>query len=400
MGQSAVARMGGDHMPIHPSETAPILMVDDLPANLLALTGVLEPLGHELVCARSGAEAIRLAVEREFAVILMDAQMPTLDGLQTTRLLKEHPVTCHVPIIFLTAVSLEASHMFRGYESGAVDYIVKPFEPEILRSKVKVFVELFLRREQVRRQTELLHTERVARAEAEAKILAREEILAIVSHDLGNPIAAAAATMESVRRSAQASADGNLLRQSDRVLRALERMHRLVDDLLDASRIETDRLVIDKQRHDVLDIVNQAIDVLLPVAAERSLKLACSAPASALSAFCDRDRIFQVLSNLIGNAIKFSPEDGAIVLTVTVHDTEVELEVRDSGPGICPDDISHIFDRYWQAAGQHRRGLGLGLAIAKGIVQAHGGRIWVESRVGDGSTFHFTLPRAPTAAAS
>jgi signal transduction histidine kinase len=379
----------------HPSEAAAILLVDDLPANLLALTAFLEPLGHELACARSGAEAVRRALEREFAVILMDVQMPGLDGFQTTRLIKKHPATRHVPIIFLTAMNRDASNVFRGYEHGAVDYLVKPFEPDILRSKVSVFVELFVRREQVRKQAESLHAERIARAEAEAKIAAREEILAIVSHDLGNPITAAMAGTASLQRWARKLGDEKVQRQSDVVQRALERMGKLVTDLLDVSRIERDRLFIDKQRHELVDIVKQAMDVLLPIAAAKSQKLTCSLPEAPITVFCDRDRIYQVLSNLLGNAIKFAPEGSKIALALAQRAGEVELSVSDCGPGIGPGDLAHIFDRYWQAAVQKRQGLGLGLAIARGIVQAHGGRIWVESRLGSGCTFFFTLPIAP-----
>src|SRR5215471_12043255 len=157
----------------HSGASAAILLIDDLPANLLALRAVLEPLGHELVCARSGTEAVRLALEREFAVILMDVRMPGLDGFQTTRLIKNHPQLRHVPIIFLTAQTEDSSFIFRGYEHGAVDYLVKPFEPTILRSKISVFVEVFLRREQVHAQTEILQTERMTRIEAEAKMATR-----------------------------------------------------------------------------------------------------------------------------------------------------------------------------------------------------------------------------------
>jgi signal transduction histidine kinase len=376
----------------HPDDRAPILMVDDLPANLLALSAVLEPLGHELVCARSGAEGLRLALGREFAVILMDVQMPTIDGFQTTRLIKDHPKIRHVPIIFLTALDQDTSYILRGYEFGAVDYLVKPFRPEILRSKVSVFVELFLRREQIRRQAELLHAEQLARAEAEAKITAREEILAIVSHDLRNPISAALTTTEYFRRRAKLVGDGGVQHQTEILLRALDRMDRLVKNLLDASRIEADRLHVDKQRHNVVDVLSQAMDVLVPVAAEKSQQLSCSAPDAALSISCDRDRIYQVLSNLVGNAIKFSPEGSTIQLVVVARDAEIEFQVSDAGPGVSPADLPQIFDRYWQAAGETRRGLGLGLAIAKGIVQAHGGRIWADSQLGVGSTFHFTLP--------
>jgi signal transduction histidine kinase len=370
-------------------------MVDDIPANLLALTAILEPLGHELVSAQSGADALRLAMEREFAVILMDVQMPILDGFQTTRLIKKHPEARHVPVIFLTAINRDAVHTLRGYEYGAVDYLVKPFEPGILRSKVSVFVELFLRREQVRRQAELLQAERVARAAAEAKIAAREEILAIVSHDLGNPITAAFTGIALLQRWTRTVGDEKSRQQADLVQRALERMRSLVNDLFDVSRIEAGRLRIEKGPHDILEIVSQAVDLLLPIAAAKSQTLTCSLPDAGLTVLCDRDRIHQVLSNLVGNAIKFAPAKSGIALTLTVRSSDVECSITDSGPGIGPADIAYTFDRYWQAAGQERCGLGLGLAIAKGIVQAHGGRIWVASQLGVGSTFYFTLPRVP-----
>ncbi|HEX9295085.1 MAG TPA: hybrid sensor histidine kinase/response regulator [Polyangiaceae bacterium] len=372
---------------------AAILIVDDNPANLLALAAILEPLGHEIVSAHSGAEALRCALEREFAVALMDVQMPGMDGFQTTRLIKRHPAGRHLPIIFLTAIDRDTSHIFRGYEYGAVDYLVKPFEPHILRSKVSVFIELFIQRDQLRQQAELLHAERLARAQAEAKMMAREEILAIVSHDLGNPITAASTGAALLLRRGVATGDEAVQKQSAMVQRALERMHRLVNDLLDASRIEGGRLALDQQTHEASDIVRQAIDVILPIATARTQQLTCSVPDRPISVTCDRDRIYQVLSNLLGNASKFTPEGGRISAMLVEHDGEVEFGVEDSGPGIGVEDVPHIFDRYWQAAGRKRMGLGLGLAIAKGIVLAHGGRIWVESQLGSGSTFRFTLPK-------
>ncbi len=372
---------------------AAILIVDDHPANLLALAAILEPLGHEVVHAHSGAEALRHAFEREFAVVLMDVQMPDMDGFQTTRLIKRHPAGRHVPVIFLTAIDRDTLHIFRGYEYGAVDYLVKPFEPHILRSKVSVFVELFNQREQLRQQAELLHAERLARAEAEAKMTAREEILAIVSHDLGNPITAASTGAALLLRRGLATADDAVQKQAAMVQRALERMHRLVNDLVDASRIEGGRLVLDQQMHEACEMVRQAIDVILPIAGAKSQQLSCSLPDHPITVTCDRDRIYQVLSNLLGNGSKFAPEGGVISASLAERSGEIEFAIKDSGPGIGSEDVPHIFDRYWQAAGRRRMGLGLGLAIAKGIVQAHGGRIWVDSQPGSGSTFHFTLPK-------
>ena len=377
----------------HESRAA-ILAVDDYPANLLAIKRILDPLGHEVVRAHSGEEALRWVGEREFAVILMDAHMPGMDGYQTTRLIKEQPRGNGVPVIFLTGIDRDPLYSFRGYDHGAVDYLVKPVEPHVLRSKISVFLELFCRREQMREQSELLQAERVARAAAEAKIAAREEILAAVSHDLGNPIAAAATGVTLLQRRGEILGDDTVRRQAELVQRALERMHKLVTDLLHVSQIEGGRLSMERGEHESSDILRQAAEMFSPLAARCAQELVCMLPSTRAPVLCDRERIHQVLSNLVGNALKFGPEGGCIRLLADIQGDHVEFSVQDSGPGIDAADLPHIFDRYWQAAGQRRRGLGLGLAIAQGIVHAHGGRIWAESELGQGATFRFTLRRA------
>ena len=381
-------------MPSDELAPAAILMVDDHPPNLISLTAVLEPLGHELVSAESGAEAVQLASGREFAVIIMDVQMPLLDGIQTASILKQYDATRYVPIIFLTAIDREGAQMFRAYESGGVDYLVKPFEPAVLRSKVSVFVELYQQRFKIQHQQQLLHEERLARADAEAAARAREEVISIVSHELGNPVTAVGTYAHLLLRRAELVDDDTVRKYAMRQVAAAEKMERLIGDLLDAARAERGRLEIVQKPHLVTELVDELMAVMQPVAQQNSQILTSHLPQVPCTLHCDRDRIYQVLANLLGNAIKFTPRKGSIQLVVDVRRSEIIFAVKDSGPGISPDHVPHIFERYWQATPSKRGGLGLGLAIAKDIVLAHAGRIWVECQPGGGSTFYAAFPQS------
>ena len=388
---------------------ARILLVDDHHANLLALEAILEPLQQNLVRATSGEEALKCLLQSDFAAILMDVQMPGMDGFETAKMIKQHERCRSIPIIFLTALNREASHIFKGYAHGAVDYLLKPFEPEILKSKVSVFVDLFLRGERIKQQAAMLferdkealerarlyEVEKRARAEAEAAIRAREDVLAIVSHDLRNPLSAIYASSTLLSHHIPGDEKGERARRHvDIIRRSAERMQSLISDLLDLSRIEGGRFSIDAQFHDVNVIVNQAIEMVQASASSKKLHWNNKLLGQTLEIFCDRDRVSQVLSNLLGNAVKFTPDGGELTVELNLFELELRFTIRDTGPGIPPDQLPHIFERYWRANPKSRLGLGLGLAIAKGIVEAHEGRIWVESRSLDksGSAFHFTLP--------
>jgi signal transduction histidine kinase len=368
-------------------------MVDDHPANLLALEAVLERLGLELVRAQSGSEAVELAAKREFAVIIMDVQMPLLDGIQAAGIIKQHEETGHVPIIFLTAIDQEGVHALRAYASGAVDYLVKPYDPDVLRSKVSVFVDLYQKRRQIQEQQRTLQDERIARAAAEAAARASEELLAIVSHELGNPITALGTYATLLLRRAEVVEDEAARRYAMRQVTAAKKMERILGDLLDASRAERGTLKVVKKTHLLAEIIDELMAVMQPLAQEKGQTLAIDAPEKPCTVCCDRDRLYQVLANILGNAIKFTPEKGEIRLAVDIGADEIAFAVRDSGPGISPHDVSFVFDRYWRGTSGASPGLGLGLTLAKEIVDAHGGRIWVESQPRIGSTFHVRLPQ-------
>jgi signal transduction histidine kinase len=239
-------------------------------------------------------------------------------------------------------------------------------------------------------------TDEVARAtlkrmyeDAEDTIDAREQVLKIVSHDLRNPlhtISMCAALLLDLPLPPEQQAS-----HLQRIKRAGERMNRLIQDLMDVAKLEAGRVGIDARRMEVAPIVREAHEMLAPLATEKNIRLDGVCAESLPTIMADAGRVLQVLSNLVGNALKFTPANGRVVIRADAAPGGVRFSVSDTGQGIPPEQLAKIFGRFWQANPADRRGIGLGLTIAKGIVEAHGGRIWVESRVGEGTTFHFTL---------
>ena len=234
-----------------------------------------------------------------------------------------------------------------------------------------------------------------ARAEAETSRRTRENLLAVVSHDLRNPLSAIATTASILAKGEPGrEPPDRMVRFGTNILRAAQRMDRLIIDLLDLAKIESGRLRIDPREQEAASIVKDSVDILAPVASDKGLTLKTEVPAPNIRIHCDRERILQVLSNLLGNALKFTEEGGTVSVSVSEGEGEAKFSVADTGCGIAADQVPHIFDRYWQAKSA-RDGIGLGLSIARGIVEAHRGRIWVESKIGEGTTFFFTLPKNP-----
>jgi PAS domain S-box-containing protein len=227
--------------------------------------------------------------------------------------------------------------------------------------------------------------------EATMATRARDEMLGVVAHDLRNPLNTIFMGSSSMIEDIP-DANSPLARQAKIVKRAAERMNRLIQDLLDIRRTESGTLSIDLRDESVVALVNEAMEMLRPLATAASLELRAEIADNVSTVSADSARLLQVLSNLVGNAIKFTPKGGFITIRIEPLGDELRFAVSDTGPGIPPDQLPHIFGRFWQANRKDRRGIGLGLAIAKGIVEVHGGRIWVESQLGEGSNFYFTIP--------
>jgi signal transduction histidine kinase len=398
--------MVADNPPANCDEplTASILLVDDRPANLLALEGVLAPLGHNLVLARSGEEALQQLLKQDFALILMDVQMPDLDGFQTVALIKKRERQKDIPVIFVTAIAKETEAIVRGYQYGAVDYITKPFDPEILKAKVSVLIALYLQAERIARQQRLLEEERqrlhaaqTRREMAEAAVRVKDEFLAMVSHELRAPLHAILGWADLLQ-------SGRLTPERTRhALGTIQRNARLqtqlIDDLLDLSRIVRGKLRMKTERIRLADILDKAIDTVRPAAEAKGVTLTVELDRETDEGTGDPDRLQQVMWNLLNNAVKFTPPGGRVVTRLRRHLAGFEIEVEDNGAGIAPEELPLVFDRFWQSERVGARqspaglGLGLGLTIVRHLVELHGGQVAVESGgPGRGTRFLVRLP--------
>ncbi|MDQ3264766.1 MAG: hybrid sensor histidine kinase/response regulator [Myxococcota bacterium] len=359
-----------------------ILIVDDLPQNLLALEATLESLGVELIRAQSGEEALRQLLEREFALIILDVQMPGLNGLETAELIKKRERSSHIPIIFITALSREAAYVFKGYGQGAVDYLLKPVDPEIVRAKASVFVELFRRGEQIKQQAKLV-------AAGEAK----DAFLAAIAHELRTPLTAAKAQAQLAIRQ-MGGAESPAVRPLHMISRQIDRLVRMVEELFDLTRLQSGSFRLYPAPLDLMVLANEVAERMASTSAKH--RVVVTGPDT-LAITADADRVDQILTNLIANGIRYSPEGGEVRVELHHDESSLHLKVTDRGVGIAPDKLQTIFERFAQLHGGTYGGLGLGLTISQELVVRHGGKIWAEStgRPGEGSTLHVVLPLHP-----
>ncbi len=386
-----------------------ILLVDDHPENLVALQAILEHLDQNLVCASSGAEALRCLLKQEFAVILLDVQMPELDGFETARLIRQRDKSVNTPIVFVTAINKSEEHVARGYAMGAVDYIFKPVVPEILQAKVAAFVALRKELEQ-RQQSEAKargisndleariadRTQELGDLYAELQEASRQKdiFLAVLAHELRNPLGAARTGLH-VMRSAAPDAPA-AARAMDTIERQIAHLTRLVDDLLDLARVEHGKIELRTAPTDINALLRQEAAERSGEAAARQIHLSLEVPEVPVYVLGDGVRLTQVLANLLGNAMKFSAEQSQIVLRLSVDEEKerrARIELCDSGVGISPELLPKLFQPFVQAGASPEGGLGLGLALVKRLVELHGGEVEASSDgLGRGSRFTVLLP--------
>ena len=356
------------------------LVVDDLEENLLALCSLLERDDVELLTARSGSEALELLLGHDFALAFLDVQMPDMDGFELAELMRGSERTRHVPLIFVTAGVHERQRVFKGYESGAVDFIYKPIEPHILQNKADVFFQLYRQRQQ-------LAVELQDRTET---LRLNELFSALLAHDLRNPLSAILASAELLRRR---TTDAQAGESAARIVASGNRMSRMIEDMLDLARARlAGGIIVKRESGDLRALLVPVISEHQAAAPGRTIEFVCRGD---LSGQWDAERVAQVASNLIGNALKHGRPQGAVEVRLDGDGADiVTLSVANAGT-IAPELLEHLFDpfRSGQRPAGRSDGLGLGLYIVYQIVKAHHGSVTVESGTADRTVFRVVMPR-------
>ena len=418
-------------------EPVNILLVDDRAENLLALEAILEPLGQILIRADSGPQALKKVLISEFAAILLDVQMPGMNGFEVAEIIKSREKSRTIPIIFLSAISKEDAYVFKGYSMGAVDYVFKPFNPEVLRSKVAVFVDLSLKQREIQRQGDMLRESqkrelelehRTSLLEAEARSAAklsqmndelhrrqvaleqamgaRNRFYASMSHELRTPINAVIGYSTLMLDNIYGPLNAKQKEGLQRTLKAARHLLELVNDVLDLSKIEAGKIELSLQPVMFPALLEDLFVTVRPLADEYGSTLSLEMESEHFNIVSDPRRVRQILLNLLSNAIKFGEGKPIHVVCRQNDDKGVELDVIDEGVGIAHDDIARIFEEFVQVSESKQPGTGLGLPISRRLAQLLDGSLAVHSVPGQGSTFSLTLPAsleddfAPAAALS
>lgn len=384
-----------------------LLIVDDLPENLRALDALIRGEGRLVFQASTGEEALALMLEHDFALAILDVQMPGMDGFELAEMMRSTSRTRAIPIVFVSAAGRELNYAFKGYETGAVDFLYKPLDSDAVRSKVSVFVTLDQQRRQMQRQMAALERSRQeqetllrelnqTQEELQRSLRMRDEFMSLVAHELRTPLNTLflEAQMRSLqlKRGTLATIKPDqfeaMIKRDERQIKA---MIRLIDDMLDVSRMRSGQLSIRPGQVQLMDLLERVVSDLSLQAAATGCKLSLQ-PHPPVEGCWDEFRIEQVVVNLLTNALRYGGGQPVEVSVQYAADT-VRIDVRDEGKGIAQSDLERIFEPYERGARNGEpKGLGLGLYISRQLAISHGGELRVSSKPGEGSTFSLILP--------
>ncbi|MGV8861801.1 MAG: hybrid sensor histidine kinase/response regulator [Pseudomonas sp.] len=386
---------------------ANLLIVDDLPENLLALEALIKREDRTVFKALSADEALSLLLQHEFALAILDVQMPGMNGFELAELMRSTERTKNIPIVFVSAAGRELNYAFKGYESGAVDFLHKPLDIHAVKSKVNVFVDLYRQRKAVKQQVEALEQSRreqeallkqlqSTQNELEHAVRMRDDFMSIVSHEVRTPLNGL--ILETQLRKLHL-AKGNvaaftldkLSAMVDRDERQIKSLIRLIEDMLDVSRIRTGKLSIRPSRFDLAQLVSNLLESFSAQMSNAESTLSFTAEGPVMGTW-DEFRIEQVVVNLLTNALRYGSHN-PIDVRVYCDGGQARVDVLDHGIGVSEENQKRIFQQFERVSANHViAGLGLGLFISEQIVAAHGGSISIDSEEGKGSLFRVSLP--------
>jgi two-component system sensor histidine kinase/response regulator len=398
-----------------------ILLVDDNENNLMSMEVSLERDDYVFAKATSGREALRILLhEEDFSLILLDVKMPTMDGYDTAELIYQRDKLKNIPIIFITAHDYEEAAVFKGYQAGAVDFIRKPFNPEMLRSKVAVFADLYRKNQLLRQQEEKVkainndlmllnrdlekrvseRTAELERLNQELKALniSKDKFLSVISHDLRNPLTALLASSAKLNDDPEKLEPAKIKQLSQIIHRTSNKLLDQLNEVIDWAKKQSEKTNFNPEKMRLAEGIDVSLELLKPNAAQKTIKLENKVPKD-IFVRADSLMLRSIVQNLVTNAIKYTPQGGSVIINAKPEGKMIRVFVEDSGVGMTEEIMKKLFnkDNSSSLSGTNNEiGSGLGLILVNDFVAQHGGTIDVESEVGTGTTFKFTIPSEKT----
>ncbi len=365
-----------------------ILIVDDSPENIISLKKVLEKNDFEVDTASSGEEALKKILHKSYVLIILDVQMPGMDGFEVAEAVKGYSKAKETAIIFLSAATADVQLITRGYSSGALDYISKPVDINILLLKVKTFYRIYEQSRALNEMQRKLIKEIEFRKEAERK---KDEFISIASHELKTPMTSVKGFLQLLERSIQKNDLETSKTRVHTVINQVEKLQLLVADMLDISKIESGKLQFSKKMFNFDHLLDHVVEIMQQSHTDMRM---IRKGSSVGDIFADEMRVEQVMVNFISNAVKYAPDTEEIHITSEIRDGQAYFCVKDFGIGMTEEHQLKIFDKFYRVEETSERfqGLGIGLYICHEIIERHHGTIGVRSTPGEGSEFYFYLP--------